>query len=299
MDQLDIEIFLAIAKSQSISKASKSLLMSQPAVSQRLKSLEDELQVNLVLRKKGGRTIEITDAGIRFANMGEKWLELYHEMVNLKNAEPARQLTIASTNSLNNYLFLPLFNEISKCDKRLRLFIRTQHTLEIFELVDSKKADIGFVFHDAKYKDIVSKAVFREKFYMICGKNSAWKERLVEPSWLDPRDELRISWCPSVEQWRDLWWNPAVKPYIQLDSPYLFLNFMDREGRWAICPESVLRTFHFEDQVEVHEFTDPPPERECFMISHKYPSESQAKAISIFESYLRVFAQKLPFSVYL
>ena len=295
MDHLDIEIFLSILKNQSISKASKTLMMSQSSVSQRLKALENELQLELISRKKGIRNVEVTNVGMRFASTCEKWLELYHEIKNYKDTEEILQLTIASTYSLNNYILLPLFNDISRHDKQLRLFIRTQHTAEIFELIDNKKADIGFVFQNVKYKNIVAQTVLVEKMYMICGKCSPWKDRFVKPTDLDPSDELRITWCPSVVQWHDFWWNPSIRPYIQLDSPYLIPDLINQPGRWAICPESVIKTFTFEDHIEIHEFTEAPPPRECFMIFHRYPSEHQEKAITIFRQYFNTFLSKLSF----
>ena len=66
MTYQDIHTFLTIASSSSHSKAAESLFVSQPALSHRLSALEDELGTELIIRRKGSRTLELTDAGQRF-----------------------------------------------------------------------------------------------------------------------------------------------------------------------------------------------------------------------------------------
>ena len=57
MNYTDIHTFLTIASSPSLSKAAESLFVSQPALSHRLSALEEELGTELIIRKKGSRTL--------------------------------------------------------------------------------------------------------------------------------------------------------------------------------------------------------------------------------------------------
>jgi len=59
-----IETFLTVVKEKSFSKASKKLGISQPAVTQQMKLLEDYLDTKIVDRKKNG--IKLTKAGEQF-----------------------------------------------------------------------------------------------------------------------------------------------------------------------------------------------------------------------------------------
>ena len=65
MNYTDIHTFLTIASSPSLSKAAESLFVSQPALSHRLSALEEELGTELIIRKKGSRTLELTEARLR------------------------------------------------------------------------------------------------------------------------------------------------------------------------------------------------------------------------------------------
>lgn len=54
-------VFYYVAKEKSITKASKKLFISQPAISKSLKKLEDELNTVLFTRNLNG--VELTDQG--------------------------------------------------------------------------------------------------------------------------------------------------------------------------------------------------------------------------------------------
>ena len=60
MDTKIIEYVIAIAEEKTLNKAAERLYLTQPALSQRLKKLEEELGTPLFIRTKDG--LAITDA---------------------------------------------------------------------------------------------------------------------------------------------------------------------------------------------------------------------------------------------
>ena len=86
MNQADIETFLTLVKTRNITKTAESLFVSQPTVSHRLKLLEEELGVPLLLRKKGYKKVELTPKGEEFIPIAQRWLSLMKETMLLKNA---------------------------------------------------------------------------------------------------------------------------------------------------------------------------------------------------------------------
>ena len=75
MNFSEIETFLMIVQTKNITKTSENLYLSQPTVSHRLKSLEDELNTKLVVRKKGHKTIELTPKGEEFISKMDDFVE--------------------------------------------------------------------------------------------------------------------------------------------------------------------------------------------------------------------------------
>lgn len=74
MDTKIIEYVIAIAEEKSLSRAAEKLYISQPALSQRLKKLEEELGTPLFIRDNTG--LSITDAGRIYINGGRSILKI-------------------------------------------------------------------------------------------------------------------------------------------------------------------------------------------------------------------------------
>ncbi|MBQ2455798.1 MAG: LysR family transcriptional regulator, partial [Firmicutes bacterium] len=62
MDLKTMEYYLAVVREGSITAAAEALHLSQPALSRKMKDLEDELGV--VLFRRGNRRVTLTDEGI-------------------------------------------------------------------------------------------------------------------------------------------------------------------------------------------------------------------------------------------
>ena len=112
MNQADIETFLTLVKTRNITKTAESLFVSQPTVSHRLKLLEEELGVPLLLRKKGYKKVELTPKGEEFIPIAQRWLSLMKETMLLKNAGEEMYLSVASTDTLNSCIFKDLYRSI-------------------------------------------------------------------------------------------------------------------------------------------------------------------------------------------
>ena len=79
MTKLEIEAFLTIIKCGSISVAADKLFVTQPALSRRIRALEEELGYELFERGRGIRNIKLTDQGEEFVMIAERFLRLYAE----------------------------------------------------------------------------------------------------------------------------------------------------------------------------------------------------------------------------
>lgn len=94
MNYYQIEAFLSIASTQSLSRAAELLYVAQSTVSHRLSTLEKELGVTLVFRNKGNRVIELTPAGERFLPIARRWEVLWDETKKIEEIDPVIPLNI-------------------------------------------------------------------------------------------------------------------------------------------------------------------------------------------------------------
>lgn len=104
-----IETFLTSITYGSISAAAKHLYVSQSTISARIQQLEAELGVQLLIRQKGHRTIELTNYGHAFIPIASQWASLWKDTQHLKNRDNIQTLTVASVDAVNNYTFVSFF----------------------------------------------------------------------------------------------------------------------------------------------------------------------------------------------
>ncbi|NTV90526.1 MAG: LysR family transcriptional regulator [Clostridiales bacterium] len=80
MNSLQIEYFLALSKNMSFTDTAKALLVSQPAISKQIASLEKELGYSLFFRSN--RTISLTPAGMAFLKLFNNFRDQYEHARN-------------------------------------------------------------------------------------------------------------------------------------------------------------------------------------------------------------------------
>lgn len=98
MELTELEIFRAVAREQSVTRAAQSLERVQSNVTTRLKQLEDDLGVQLFLRDN--KRMTLTAEGRRFLAYAEKILALAEESRQaMHDAQPSGQLRIGSMES--------------------------------------------------------------------------------------------------------------------------------------------------------------------------------------------------------
>ena len=135
MNLAEIETFLTIVNTKSITRTADLLFLSQPTVSHRLTSLENELGFPLVIRQKGHKQVELTAKGTDFIILAERWMSLWKETMELQRNQDSLLLTIGCTDSLNVAVFAPLYDRILNNQTKLDLNIESHHSSELYGLL--------------------------------------------------------------------------------------------------------------------------------------------------------------------
>jgi DNA-binding transcriptional LysR family regulator len=109
IENFRIRVFRAVAHHLNFSRAAEELLLTQPAVTQQIKALEDELGVSLFDR--GGGRIVLTPGGAALLPFADKMKSLGDEAVAAvagAYGEHAGELSIGASQTIGQYL-LPTF----------------------------------------------------------------------------------------------------------------------------------------------------------------------------------------------
>jgi DNA-binding transcriptional LysR family regulator len=143
-DFAKLQTFLMVIKEKSFSKASAKLGISQPAVTQQIKFIEDYLDTKIVDRKKNG--IILTKEGedlYRIATKLEKAIQNSEkELLKIINKEFT--FVMGASFAIGNYV-LP--NYLSEIKKRIdnEVFLNVDVSSNIIEQLEDKKIDVALI----------------------------------------------------------------------------------------------------------------------------------------------------------
>lgn len=286
MNLADIETFLTIVNTKSITKTADTLFLAQPTVSHRLQALEKELGFALLIRKKGFKTVELTARGSEFVSIAERWISLWKETQMLEQSKGRTALSIGCTDSLNVALFSSLYQKILGKERLIDLDIHTHQSSELYSILDRHDIDIGFVYYHLHYKNIISEHIFQERLYLVQSDEPAVQKSLIHTDELDPSRELFLKWDANFQIWHDQWLSGYSRPNIVVDTIGLLNHVWTDKSGWMIAPESVINELYQHRRIFVSELKNPPPDRVCYKIKHRYPNSTTKQAVLYFEELL-------------
>ncbi len=283
-----IETFLTTVTYGSISAAAKHLYVSQSTISSRIQQLEAELNVQLLIRQKGHRIIELTNHGHAFIPLASQWASLWKDTIHLKNMDNIKTLTIASVDAVNNYTFVSFFSKYISENPDIRLNIRTHHSNEIYSLVESRVADMGFVFSRINYPDVISTPIYRELMYLFCDKNSSYHDD-IENTELNPENEIFLNWGLDYQSWHDRHFSPSRHPVLTVNTGSMLQRYI-RDEQWGIAPMSVItEAMRSNPNLTFYKLKTPPPPRICYAIQNRYPNVSHSDSVQKLKQALEDF----------
>ncbi|HWQ37034.1 MAG TPA: HTH-type transcriptional regulator CysB [Burkholderiales bacterium] len=141
-----------------LSQAAEVLYTSQPGISKQIKSLEDELGVQIFVRH-GKRVVAVTEPGKVILQIAERVLQ---DVASLKQAseeftrEDVGSLTIATTHTQARYALPPVIKKFRERYPRVRLSLHQGNPTQISELTTSGQADFAIATEAIEYyQDLV------------------------------------------------------------------------------------------------------------------------------------------------
>jgi len=284
----DIEIFLTLARTFNLSKTAEQLHLSQSTISRRLKVLENNIGIKLFERKRGQKKIKVTPKGQQFVFIAQRWSTLWQEIYSLRNTAPHLSLSIGSVDSLNTTFLLPFYQKLVKHTPKTKLKILTSTSPELYELLEKHEIDVGFVLREISSKNIISEQIFSEPMVVITMSNYQDERKGIHPSDLDPHFEILLNWSPTYMIWHNYWWDPYISGRIEVDTTSIIVESLkDNPKHWSIVPKSVAIHALLSHNLQMCELTDPPPNRICYKITHRYPNNIVKQKTELVNYYLQ------------
>jgi DNA-binding transcriptional LysR family regulator len=170
--------FLAAAEHGSFSAAAESLFMAQPSLSEQIRRLEAELGVALFAR--GGRGLELTEAGRLFRPHAERTVAAAQEAA--ESVREVRDITggtvaFGTFGSAHHYLLAGLLQDFRTQYPNVRVRAIGQNSAEVADAVRDGQLEAGLVALPIDDRGLDVRPAMREDVLYV----SADAERLLEP----------------------------------------------------------------------------------------------------------------------
>lgn len=182
MDERRLEVFRAVARELSFSRAGLALHLSQSAVSQQIAALELELGGALFDRSR--RRVRLTPAGAALLNRVDTLLGDFAEArraVAAARGAVEGQLRVAASRTVGTYLLPPLMAVLGRRHPMLALEISIQNSERVVHTLLSGHADIGYIEDAVGEAGIVLTPLLEDELTIVAAASHRFAEMVEVP----------------------------------------------------------------------------------------------------------------------
>jgi len=179
-----LQVFHAVAKHLSFTKAAETLFMTQPAVTFHVKQLEEHLNTRLFDRAQG--RISLTPAGQVALDYAERILRLSAELdTRLKemSGQAAGPLLIGASMTIGEYVLPQLIGQFKASFPTVvpNLFVGNSEAVQ--ERVAERTLDLGFIESGSPLATLQSEVCCEDELQVVCAPSHALaKEKFALPA---------------------------------------------------------------------------------------------------------------------
>ena len=185
-----LEVFLAVARTGSVSRAGTELAMSQSAVSSSLADLERQFDIRLFDRI--GKRLRLSELGRSLRSRAEAVWDHAHELdAALANQADTTRLRVGATLTIGNYVAVPLMAQYMREKPGSAVRLDIANTEEIARRVANFEIDVGLIEGELSHSQLEvtafrddELAVFSSPSHALAKKRALTDDDLKRASWI-------------------------------------------------------------------------------------------------------------------
>jgi DNA-binding transcriptional LysR family regulator len=181
MDTRQLGAFCEVVERRSFSDAAARLGVTQPAVSQQVRALEQRLGTQLLDRS--GRRVEPTEAGLRLYRGAQRMLAFEEQLLKeLGEPEgPLRGTLEIGASTGPAAIVLPLLLcEFQRDNLEVRVELSVSDTQSVVELVADRRLELGIVGAARRHRSVAFEPFFRDEVILVCPPGHPFAGQTVE-----------------------------------------------------------------------------------------------------------------------
>ena len=166
-----IETFITVCETLNFTKAAQQLGITQPAVSQHIRFLEDEYRV--LLFEHSGKKIKLTEEGKILQSSA---ITMKHDEIHLKNQLASRlsqkkKLTFGATLTVGEFIITKHISSYLESHPNTQIKMMVANTNELLEKLDSGEIDFAIVEGYFTKSEYDHQIYSKEKYIAVCSGN--------------------------------------------------------------------------------------------------------------------------------
>ena len=167
-----LRVFYHVAKTEQISKAAEILNVSQPAISQQIKSLEDQIGFKLFSRSKKGvkLTQEAEEIFAYCKNIFAQVESINHTLQNISSLDTGT-LRIGASDTICKYYLIDKLKTFEELYPKIRYRVTNCTTTESLTLLKNNDVDIAFVHTPVTNQNFTFRPCLTLEDYFVCSKD--------------------------------------------------------------------------------------------------------------------------------
>jgi LysR family transcriptional regulator, transcriptional activator of the cysJI operon len=180
LENFRLRVFRAVAEEMSFRKAAEVLNLSQPAVSQHIHALEEEVGVRLFDRARGeghGSQISLTEAGrvlLGYAKTAAATMAEAQRALAALNNEAVGPLRLGASTTVAQYVLPRILGAFSREYPQVRLSLMSGNTEKIVEAVAEERVGLGIIEGPAMRRDVKTERLVEDEMVLIVSPSHAW-----------------------------------------------------------------------------------------------------------------------------
>ena len=249
MNLHELQTFVSIAKLGGVTRAAGQLHRSQPAITRRIKLLEDQLGVPLLERGRGGSML--TEAGRTFLPYAEAVLATLKDGAQALQAlqgEDHGVVSLAIVGTLAGTTVVEELRYFSAKYRNARLELRTANSFEVSDMVRRGEVSLGLRYFGDPSPELISEQISEERLMVVCSAQHKWGgKRLRDPARLRTDQWLALPMTRHRESFAHLVARQLTAAQLD-DVPVMAIDSLTAQKRLieagigiALLPQSIIQ----------------------------------------------------------
>ena len=293
MQYKEVETFLELVRTRNITRTAELLYVSQSTVSNRLKSLEDELACQLIVRTRGHRAVQLTRQGEEFVQIASRWKELFDETERLKSSSLS-VLRIASGESSYYSWIAPFLRGFYVSRGDAKVTVRICDSDAVYRLVERNQIDFGFASYDSYREGVEIRCIDTQPLVVMRYCEHPEPGRVIHPRELDPSREIRFTggFFAGMNAWHERWFGLDRSCPLEVNTSRGVAPLMEGTDYWAVSPIRMARELARTMSLQIYRLDEAPGEWKVFMLRRRDSQRGNPELCRAFESGLMDFIKQ-------